>query len=40
MIGKSIAYYRVTAKLGAGDRIQCVAVSSHADRDGVLCRSA
>ncbi len=34
MIGKAISHYRVTAKLGAGGRIQCVAVSSHADREG------
>ncbi len=34
MIGKSIAHYRVTEKLGAGGRIQGVAVSSHADQEG------
>ena len=35
MISKSIAHYRVTEMLGEGGRIQCVAVSSYADRDGV-----
>ena len=29
MIGKSIAHYRVTAKLGAGGRIQAAAVGFH-----------
>ncbi len=35
MIGKAISHYRVLEKLGAGSRIQCVAVSSYADQNGV-----
>ena len=40
MLGKAISHYRVTARLGAGGRIQSAAVSSHADQNGVICGSA
>ena len=40
MIGKAILRYRILEKLSAGGRYQCVEVSSHADQNWDLCRSA
>ena len=36
MIANMLWRYRVTEKLGAGGRIQCVAGSSHADQNWIF----